>query len=214
MINQNSNTLEIFAKAMKKLRLDASLSQSDLSEICKMSIVTINQIEGARRSVSLSSLERIASSLGTTVANMVGLGVDLALGETGNDLKTGPRPRVLKRPLCYLYGSGYISAAELPYQIATDGGSLLVRIVRDEKSKGNFDLLYGIFYMKPSGECFDVLVQSNSRLKAFSLASRAIKYINSFAVSDENFINEGDLPQKNKDLSIKLGQLHMEFLEK
>ncbi|MFG5379682.1 helix-turn-helix domain-containing protein [Yoonia sp. R2-816] len=63
---------------MKRLRSRAGLSQHDLASSTKMSVATINQVEGAKRGVALSSLEKIASALDVSVHQIIQLGKEMA----------------------------------------------------------------------------------------------------------------------------------------
>lgn len=61
----------LFAAGMKHLRHQLSLTQADLAERAGLSFPTINQLELARRSPDMQTLEKIAHALGTDVVSVI-----------------------------------------------------------------------------------------------------------------------------------------------
>lgn len=64
---ENINDLSELGQRIKKARKDAKLTQSELSELCDISITQISSYENGRRSVGLYSLYKIAKATGKTM---------------------------------------------------------------------------------------------------------------------------------------------------
>ncbi|WP_087212174.1 helix-turn-helix transcriptional regulator [Yoonia vestfoldensis] len=77
MTQDTDDSHVFFSRAMKHIRLQRKLSQAELAEVSKLSIVTINHVEGVKRRVSLTTLEKIASSLNSSVSEMMRSGAIL-----------------------------------------------------------------------------------------------------------------------------------------
>ncbi len=58
---------KVIGKRIKELRLEKSLTQEKLAEICNLSISHISLIESGKRNASLDTLIKLGNNLGVTV---------------------------------------------------------------------------------------------------------------------------------------------------
>lgn len=75
----DESSLQHFAIAAKALRRSRGLSQRDLADLAGVSIVSVNVVEGAKRGVSLSTLEKIALALNNKLSGMIEYGYKLSM---------------------------------------------------------------------------------------------------------------------------------------
>lgn len=59
-----------FGHAVRKLRREQEISQEELAERCGLHRTYISDVELGKRNVSLENIERIASSLNTSLVNL------------------------------------------------------------------------------------------------------------------------------------------------
>jgi len=63
MRNEKEIQLKLFGDHLKKLRKEKSLSQKDLSDICKLDTSKLSKIENGKINITMSTLTEIATAL-------------------------------------------------------------------------------------------------------------------------------------------------------
>ena len=61
----------LFARNMRRIRLDLELTQERLAERAELHPNYISSVERAERNISIRNIERIAKALGVTMAELV-----------------------------------------------------------------------------------------------------------------------------------------------
>lgn len=60
-----------FSENMKKYRLERKMTQRDISDITRLTIVTVNRYENDRRDPGIENAAKIANALGVTVNDLL-----------------------------------------------------------------------------------------------------------------------------------------------
>ena len=68
---QRPNIRELLALNMKYLRADRGLSQDQLALLAGLDRTFVAHVERLKRNISLDNLEKLASALGVSVANLL-----------------------------------------------------------------------------------------------------------------------------------------------
>jgi transcriptional regulator with XRE-family HTH domain len=72
-----------FGRAVRRLRLERSLSQEKLAEEAGLHRTYVGDIERGRRNISLVNIDRVAGALAVTLPGLM-VEVEWERGETGN----------------------------------------------------------------------------------------------------------------------------------
>ena len=67
----NNKILKIFAKNVRKFRIDMGLSQEELAKIAGIHRTYIGSIERSERNVSLINIEKISKALGKNPRDLI-----------------------------------------------------------------------------------------------------------------------------------------------
>ncbi len=71
MITQNSSARRIFAKNLKRIRLEKGLSQEALADLAGLHRTYIGSVERGERNISIDNIERLAKALGCQIIEML-----------------------------------------------------------------------------------------------------------------------------------------------
>ncbi len=71
MIHQDVTTRQIFAKNLRKIRLEKGLSQEALADLADLHRTYIGSVERGERNISIDNIERLAKALGCQVIDLL-----------------------------------------------------------------------------------------------------------------------------------------------
>ena len=71
MIHQNTSARQLFAKNLRKLRLEKGLSQEGLADLAGLHRTYIGSVERGERNISIDNIERLAKALGCQVVELL-----------------------------------------------------------------------------------------------------------------------------------------------
>ena len=71
MIHQNMSTRHIFAKNLRKYRLEKGLSQEALADLAGLHRTYIGSVERGERNISIDNIERLAQALDCQVIDLL-----------------------------------------------------------------------------------------------------------------------------------------------
>lgn len=71
MIHQNVSTRQIFAKNLRKIRLEKALSQEALADLAGLHRTYIGSVERGERNISIDNIERLAKALDCQVIDLL-----------------------------------------------------------------------------------------------------------------------------------------------
>ena len=95
---------------------------------------------------------------------------------------------------------------DLAQRLISDGGEVLIKIVRRSKTSGQIQLAYGLFYKAENGLIFDVQ-QGDKQLKTFTSADRVLDAVLSFSAELDDPIIGVHLPLLIEANVVEPGQL-------
>ena len=118
------------------------------------------------------------------------------------DRKTVAKPS----PLSLTYGIGSCTYLDLAQRLISDGGEVLIKIVRRSKTSGPMQLAYGLFYKAENGLIFDVQ-QGDKQLKTFTSADRVLDAMQLFSAELDDEITGVYMPLLIEANVVEPGQL-------
>ncbi len=71
MSENTSKSRIIFAKNLRKLRLEKKISQEDLADSANLHRTYIGSVERGERNISIDNMERLATALDCTIADLL-----------------------------------------------------------------------------------------------------------------------------------------------
>ena len=71
MITHKLNARQIFAKNLRRERLNRKLSQESLADLAELHRTYVGSVERGERNISIDNMERLANALGCKLANLL-----------------------------------------------------------------------------------------------------------------------------------------------